>query len=276
MSRPARRWIRVALATAFTLAALAASARSAHAWGREGHRAAARLTESRLSPAALAAVRGLLEEGESLADASTWADEVRRSYPVSRPWHYVNFPITAPCYDARFCPRRGCVVSKIEDFRKVLADRTAPRAERQEALRFLVHFVQDLHQPLHVGNREDRGGNDTQVQFFGKGSNLHKVWDSGLFDRGHDGEADLLARLETLAAADDAQTWASGTTEDWADESLQAARRAYVQPDVDLPLRSGAKLGAAYQVIHLPVAETRLAQAGVRLAEILNALYAEK
>ena len=275
MRRRARRWQRVALATAFTLAAMLLPARTAFAWGRAGHRAAARLAESRLSPAALAAIRGLLEEGESLADASTWADEVRRSYAGSGPWHYVNVPISEPHYDARFCPKGGCVVSKIGDFRKVLADRDAPRAERQKALRFLVHFVQDMHQPLHVGDNKDRGGNGTQVRFFGKGSNLHRVWDSGLLDRGHGNEADLLARISALANAEDAKGWTSGTTEDWADESLQAARRAYGLADLEEPLRKGSKLGEDYQAIHLPVAETRLAQSGVRVAAILNAVFAE-
>jgi nuclease S1 len=272
MRRPARRWLCAVLTTAVALTTAFLPLRSALAWGRKGHRASARLAESRLSPSALAAVRELLEKGESLADASTWADEVRTRLPMSGPWHYVNVPIGEPHFNPRFCPKEGCVVSKLDDFAALLADRHSPRAERQQALRFLVHFVQDVHQPLHVGDRKDRGGNDTQVRFFEKGSNLHKVWDSDLFDRLHD-EASLLDRITGLADLESSRGWASTSTEDWADESLQAARRAYVLADADEPLRSGSQLGAEYLSVHLPVAERRLAQSGVRLAEVLNGVF---
>ncbi len=131
----------------------------------------------------------LLEPGESLADISIWADSVRRDRPESGPWHYVNVPITEPEYNARFCGEKGCVVGKIEDFRKDLANKNLPRAKRREALLFLVHFVQDMHMPLHVGDNHDRGGNDHQVQFFGEGSNLHRVWDSGMIEQAYKNES---------------------------------------------------------------------------------------
>jgi len=100
-------------------------------WGRTGHRVSAMMAESRLTPAASAAVRGLLEPGESLADASTWADE-QREVPRSGPWHYVNVPISEPRYDSRFCSPGGCVVSKIEDFERVLSD-PRPSSFRESA-----------------------------------------------------------------------------------------------------------------------------------------------
>jgi hypothetical protein len=130
-------------------ALIAATPRPAGAWGRLGHRASARLADSRLSPHARAIVRDLLEPGESLADASTWADEHSREIRGSAAWHYVNVPISAAHYDPADCARSGCVVSKIAEFRAVLADRRAPRARRRQALRFFVHLVQDLHQPIH-------------------------------------------------------------------------------------------------------------------------------
>jgi hypothetical protein len=129
---------------------VAAVARPAGAWGRLGHRASAWLAESRLSPRAKAAVKELLEPGESLADASTWADEHSRDIRGSASWHYVNVPISAPHYEARFGASRACVISQIAEFRAVLADRNAPRPRRRQALRFFVHLVQDLHQPLHI------------------------------------------------------------------------------------------------------------------------------
>ncbi len=120
-------------------------------WGRTGHRVSSMMAESRLTPAAAAAVRSLLEPGETLADTSTWADE-QREVPRSGPWHYVNVLISEPRYDASYCFPDGCVVSKVEDFERVLRDPQNPRVVRQEALRFLIHFIQDLHQPLHVGD----------------------------------------------------------------------------------------------------------------------------
>jgi hypothetical protein len=186
----------------------------------------------------------------------------------------VNVPITAPHYGARFCPAEGCVVRKIADFRAVLTDPNTPRAERRKALRFLVHLVQDMHQPMHVGDRRDRGGNDLQVRFFDDGSNLHRVWDSGLIGRAFPDESSLLRDLTALAGAEAASAWSDGSVEDWADESLAAARDAYRDPVTGRDLRPGAKLGSAYQSANLPVARRRLAQASVRLAAMLNGVFA--
>ena len=154
------------------------------AWGRLGHRASATFAESRLSNRAKAAIQDLLEPGESLADAATWADENSRDIPGSAAWHFVNVPISSPHYNPKDCSPRGCVISKIAEFRGILADRRAPRARRRQALRFFVHLVQDLHQPMHVADRDDRGGNRLQLrsgQF--EPTNLHQVWDSGLLRR---------------------------------------------------------------------------------------------
>ena len=157
---------------------------AALAWGRLGHRASAKLADSRLSPRACAIIRELLEPGESLADASTWADEHSREIPGSTAWHYVNVPIWASRYDARDCRRQGCVISKIAEFRAILLDRKAPRTRRRTALRYLVHLVQDVHQPMHVADRNDRGGNTLQLRY-GRydNTNLHQVWDSGLLEQ---------------------------------------------------------------------------------------------
>jgi hypothetical protein len=255
------------------LAALLLMPAPALAWGKLGHRAASRLAESRLKPQALAAVRDLLEPGETLADASTWADEVRRARPRTARWHYVNVPITEPAYTEAFCPQGGCVVTAVEASRRVLSDRDAPFEARREALRFLIHFVQDLHQPLHVGDRGDKGGNLLQVRFFSTGSNLHKVWDVGLLEHAYRDELSLFADLTELAGAVD-QVSHKGGPEDWAAESLTAARNAYLDPDSGEPLVPGSLLGMAYQQANLPVARARLAHAGVRLADLLNDVFA--
>jgi len=246
-------------------------ARPALAWGRLGHRASAKLAESRLTPRARAIIRDLLEPGESLADASTWADENSRQIRGSAAWHYVNVPVSSLRYDSRDCRPQGCVVSKIAEFRAILIDQNAPPARRRMALRFFVHLVQDLHQPMHVADRDDRGGNDLQLRY-GRYDNtsLHQVWDSGLISRGYHDETALLRKLEDLAQQPASRRWVEGRVEDWADESLELGRRAYLVPGSSVILRPGDALAADYERENLPLAMGRLARSGVRLASLLN------
>ena len=252
-------------------ALLALPSVEAHAWGQLGHRASARVAEARLTPAAKAAVRELLGPGETLADASTWPDEHRRDIPESAPWHYVNVPITEPGYSARFCQAGGCVVSKLDDFRKTLADPDAPRADRLLALRFVAHLVQDLHQPVHVGDRGDRGGNNLQLRFNGEGTNLHRLWDSGLLEAESRDESALVAELTRSITPDLAATWTrDGTPEIWANESHAAAKDAYKADTSGRMLKPGNAIDRNYVMRSLPVAKRRLAQSAVRLADMLN------
>lgn len=262
---------RPAFAAVVAASVLLQATAPARGWGRIGHRASARVAESLLTPEARAAVRGLLDEGESLADASTWADEIRSKRPETGPWHYVNVPITEPGYDPKFCPEAGCVVAKIDDFRRVLADPNAPREQRREALRFLVHFIQDLHQPVHVGDRSDRGGNDLQLQFFEQGTNLHRLWDSGLIEKHANDENAWVKEITAQATPERRQQWAGKTAAQWADESHAAAKAAYLAPGGTAALKPGARLGQEYQDAQLPVARERLAKAASRLADVLNA-----
>lgn len=245
----------------------------ARAWGGLGHRLVARVAERHLTDRARAGVRGLLDRGESIADASTYADDHKREILGSAPWHYVNVPLDEEKYRDEFCGAKGCVVGKIKEVADVLRDRSKPRKERQMALRFVIHLVGDVHQPLHVGDNRDRGGNDLQVQFFGEGSNLHRVWDFGLIEKaGRDEDA----WLETLAALDTDENRAKyrkGDAKSWADESLAAARKAYQVPGTDRRVRPGEKLGQEYFDANLPVARLRLYQAGVRLARVLNEAF---
>jgi len=249
--------------------------RSALAWGARGHRVAAEVAMKRLTPAAKQAIAELLDEGETFPTLAVWADtpEARRLEPKSPPWHYVNVPITAAKYDDRYCGARGCVVSQIKHFRAILADPRATRAERKRALRFFVHFVNDVHQPLHVGENHDRGGNSTQVRFLGRGSNLHRVWDSGVIEHRHWSDGRWVKHVEEQITATNLRAWSSGTVEDWATESLQAAKRAYDPTGRGRPLAKGAALGQDYESFALPIITQRLAQAGIRLANELNAIF---
>jgi hypothetical protein len=121
----------------------------AWAWGRLGHRVIARLAEKNITPEAKAAVAALLEPCESMADASLWPDKVRGQMRHTAPWHYVDVPLDEPKYDPKWSaddPKHGCVVDKINEFRKAVGDKTKPVEERRFALRFLLHCVQDMHQ----------------------------------------------------------------------------------------------------------------------------------
>jgi hypothetical protein len=248
----------------------ATSSREASAWGRMAHRAATRLAETRLTPEVRAAIRELLEPGESLADASTWADENSRNIAGSAAWHYVNVSITAPRYTARDC-RDNCVVSRLEEFRRILADPQAPKPRRRMALRYVIHLVEDAHQPMHVGDNRDRGGNSVQIQFYrDEFTNLHQIWDSGLLRIGYRNERALLDDLIDLARQPGAEAWSRDHVEDWINESLEAARKAYRIPGAEGSIRTGMRLGREYQDANLPVAVDRLARAGYRLSDVLN------
>jgi hypothetical protein len=149
---------------------------TAHAWGTEGHQVIASLAERQLTPAARAEVNSLLalEPGETLVSISTWADEHRS--PQTAAWHYVNFPRDSCTYDAnRDCPVGKCVIEAINRQADILRS-SAPDEKRLTALKYLVHLVADVHQPLHAGYRDDKGGNLYQLQTFMRGSNLHARW----------------------------------------------------------------------------------------------------
>ena len=242
------------------------------AWGRIGHRVAARMAESRLTSAARDAIHAILGPGVSLADASTWADgqrEIEESYR----WHFVNVPISADRYDSRYCSPKGCVVNKIEDFRRILQNSQAGRPQKQQALKFLIHLIADLHQPLHVGDNNDQGGNLLQVRFFGVGSNLHRLWDSQVMERHTKNEKVWLWDFDFVANPKMVSEWSKGAPADWATESLHIAREAYRVPGSDQWMRSGARLGNDYYRFALPVIRTQLAKAGIRIAFVLNAIF---
>ena len=161
------------------------------------------------------------------------------------------------------------MIGRIAEFRKRWRDESANPTERREALLFLVHFVGDMHQPLHCANNHDRGGNDVTVQFRGTRMNLHRVWDSALLDR-LPAEQQLFVALEQAISSEDRTTWSAGSVEGWAGESFEAARHVVYG---DLPhLRPGEipVLGDAYEHDADPVVERQIEKAAVRLAAILN------
>jgi len=257
------------------LTLLALPIHSALAWGGDGHRIVGDIASRHLTPQAALWVADLLEQsGESnptLASVSTWADQVRGSseWNYTAPWHYVNLPMGGGfTYDAgRDCPTEGCVVEAIALCRAVLEAEDTESLSEPEALMFLDHFIGDLHQPLHAGYEEDRGGNSIRVTFFGQSRNLHSVWDSGIIGQtGREWEdyADLLdARLTPQQIAD----WSTLDEEAWTNQSYDlAVEYAY-------SVSEGDNLGDAYQALVLPIVEQQLQRGGLRLAATLNAIF---
>jgi S1/P1 Nuclease len=268
-------------ATVFVLLTLC-GARS-FAWGPEGHRVIAEIARSHLSPAATLQVRMLLGD-DDLAAVASWADEIKSERPETAAWHFVDIPRDASgfseprdCYrpDVRHPfseeDRHNCVVDRIGLFQRVLADKGASREKRIEALKFLVHFVGDIHQPLHAIG-EARGGNDNHVVAFGStecGSrpcNLHFVWDIGLIEHSDRSERKCFARLQRIVSSGNLWRQSEGTQESWANESFQLARKVW--------LTNGGAVDDAYFRTNISIVDRRLALAGVRLAKMLNQIFA--
>jgi hypothetical protein len=254
---------------------LLAPAAPALAWGSEGHHIAAEIAEQFLEPSTVRQVRELLaiDNETTLAQASTWADEIRPQRPETARWHFVDIPInppagTLPAYDPRRdCPTGDCVVAKIGAFEAVLRNKAAPPRQRLEALKWLVHLVADINQPLHCADNQDRGGNDVHVDFMGRRTNLHAVWDSGILTAAHIGDerAYALELAHSITPAE-AEMWRSGTPGDWADDSYGVARNLIygVWP------HDPGELSASYEQKGIYVVQVQLEKAGVRLAAVLN------
>jgi nuclease S1 len=250
----------------FACIALAAVCPSAFGWGVEGHALIVRIAEPQLTARARAQIAAILGPGRTLVSVASWADDVRRSRPETGPWHYVDIPISRPHLDmARDCPKGECVIAKIEDFERVVANQSAPAAERREALMFLVHFVGDMHQPLHSADNQDKGGNNVQVQFADRRLNLHSLWDTALLARM--GAEDQLAAAWTRDAAKHFRKWSKGSVEDWAEQSHRAAQKVVYGK---LPAGTPALLGAAYESPADALVRLQIEKAGVRLAQVLN------
>jgi hypothetical protein len=268
----------------FLLAAAAALLPSpALAWGKTGHRVVAAIADTQLSGLARAHVREILGGAESLDEAANWPDEMRSApglfwQKTATPWHYVT--LNGIIYD--HAPPEGDALEALAHFRSVLQDPKASVADKQLALRFVVHLVGDLHQPLHVGKCCDRGGNDVKVRWFGRAANLHSVWDTLLVDEEQLSFTELAAKLERHISNEDVIAWWDVNPRDWISEGAQARDQIYAAvPAAAKPKGKKGKgealpdLSYGFVFKFTPLMERRLSQAGVRLAAYLNGIYAE-
>jgi hypothetical protein len=242
----------------------------AFGWGPEGHSLVARLAAAHLTPQATARVAEVLGQGNTMQSIASWADQVRRDRAPTGPWHYVDIPIDKPHFDmARDCPKGDCVIAKIEEFQRTVVDPAATPVQRREALLFLIHFVGDMHQPLHCSDNKDKGGNDVKLDFFGRPSNLHSMWDSGLLGRIGQEDA-LFAKLSKDLTNRRARKWGKGSVSSWADQSHKVAQAVVYGKLPKPPAGSDIKVDASYEQLADPVIQQQIEKAGARLAMVLN------
>jgi hypothetical protein len=262
--RPARQCLWLLMVLAFLTCV---SAQPALAWGRIGHQAVANIAEARLSPAARQAVDRLLH-GASLASVAAWADVYGTTHPETTRWHYVDLPITGAHYDPeRDCQltlHGDCIIAAIDRSVSIVRDASRSEADRTDALKFVIHLVGDLHQPLHSSNNNDQGGVDTWVTFFGVGTSLHSLWNGGFFEAADETAASLTEECERLKTV--VEPGGSPTT--WGEEARDVAAKAvYAMP-------ADRVLSRDYFEASLAVVRLQLLRGGVRLAALLNGIFA--
>ena len=273
------------------------SCSSASAWWEDGHIIVSKIAESRLTKEAQAGIKDLLGdnvEGErAISDSRicNWADLIRssgvlnRKYPKNDTWHYINIEIKVKKEDFKLPDDNNHVIGAIERFKKVLKDPKAEKEDRKEALLFLIHFIGDMHQPLHTGNREDdRGGNLQPIKsVLGKVEdriNLHKVWDGHILkaERGDLTNDDFAKRLIEEIKKDEIEKWSTGEVVDWAWESHAiAVERVYKFSDgKDMPKRTDPPVELTadnYVKGNQPIVRGQLKKGGIRLAKVLNECF---
>ena len=241
-------------------------------WGAIGHRTVGKIAEDHLTANARAGVRDLLGS-QSLSDVANWADELRgqQQYRQTGPWHYINLPLGLS-YD-QFKTRvenmlESSVYSALAEQMRLISDKTVSREQKIDALKFVVHFVGDLHQPMHVSRAEDKGGNTVQLNYDGQGTNLHSLWDSKLIE--HTGlDYQQLAEKCDHVTPVQVKQWQSDPVIKWMWESYEISSKLYAEVDA----MTSRSIGEDYYTAHWPIIQQRLEQAGVRLAGLLNVLF---
>jgi len=273
---------------------------AAHAWGDEGHEIIALIAWNYLNPLVREKVTLLLSSDSShltaddgIAAEATWADRLRDAdrstdkahYDATREWHYADIELGDPDIDAACFahpqlpsgtyasagPAHACIVDKIDEFRRELADPRLPQSERLVALQFLLHLIGDLHQPLHLGDDQDRGGNDKRVEALGiHAGTLHHYWDTVFVERLGEHSATVAQALIADISPEQRREWRGGTPAAWAMQSFELARKV-AYGELPRPDAAGRyRLGETYVREATATVRLQLERAGVRLAQVLN------
>ncbi len=241
---------------------------TAYAWGKTGHRVTGEIAQEHLSSKAQKKIKRILGV-EDLAEASAWADFMRSSNDEfwtkeAGPYHYVTIP-KGKTYDEVDAPATGDAITALAKFKSILQDDNASLEDKQLALRFTVHIIGDLHQPLHAGNGTDKGGNDFKMTFFWEQTNLHRVWDTGLIDQEDLSYTEMSKWLSRKISKEDVKTWSVIDPVVWVTESAEIRDTIYPEGD--------AEEAWGYVYDHRETVRKRLSQGGVRIAAYLNDIW---
>jgi hypothetical protein len=236
---------------------------NAMVWGKTGHRVTGEIAQNHLTSKAKREINKLLN-GNSLAVVSTYADEIKsdRAYKEFSAWHYINFSLDKN-YGEEPLSKYGDLVTGINKCIAIIKDDKASDKDKTFYLKMLVHFIGDLHQPMHCGRPEDRGGNDIQLQWFNEGTNLHRVWDTNMLNSYGMTYTELASNLDILSRKENKQIQ-EGSVIDWVNEVHALTKNIYGSVEV------GEKLMYRYSYDHLDTAKHQLLKGGLRLAKVLN------
>lgn len=234
-------------------------------WGQIGHYVTGEIAEQHLNEHAKKRVQDLLDS--SMPMSAVWMDDIRSdsSYDFDT-WHYVTIP-DGEKYDRSLQPESGDIIWALETLISELKAGGLSEEEELEKLKLVIHMIGDIHQPLHVGTGEDRGGNDVRLQWFGENSNLHAVWDSGMIDSIQMSYSEIAEELNVVSP-EQVEEWQSATVREWAYESMEYRDEVYDLPD-------NMRISYEYRYFKKDIAFKRLLQAGVRMAGVLNEIYGE-
>ena len=239
---------------------------SAVKWGATGHRAVGAIADQYTSNKAKRHIKKLLNH-QSLALVSTYGDEIKSDprYKEFESWHYVNMSFDDN-YETSKKNTKGDLVTGIAFCKNIIKDANASDDDKAFYLKMLIHLVGDLHQLLHIGREEDRGGNDIKVQWQFKDTNLHRVWDSQMLDSYGMSYSELAKNAEFLTK-EEVKFLQQGSVVDWVNDTQNLAKTVYAS------VEQGDNLRYEYSYKYLDISRTQLQIAGIRLAKVLNELF---
>tara|TARA_B100000768_G_scaffold13407_1_gene12783 strand:- start:333 stop:1175 length:843 start_codon:yes stop_codon:yes gene_type:complete len=231
-------------------------------WGNIGHKVVGEIAERKLNPKVKLIVNDLLD-GESMANASTWADEIKSDplYKQYNPWHYVNMPLDKEYSDIQK-NQSGDIVSTLKESIKILKNPESTKELKSFYLKFLIHLVGDIHQPLHTGRFEDRGGNDIKLSFLGKSTNFHIVWDVHIIEHLNMNYLELSDELINMRDVD-----YSLDPDNWVFETHQDVKILYSE------IQNINEIDVDYINDKIPFIKHKLFKAGSTLAAVLNDIF---
>lgn len=244
-----------------------------NAWGVLGHRIVGQIAQSYLTPTAKKEIQKILGT-ESIAMSANWADFIRSDSTMDyiSPWHYINIKGGLSREEFHTYFKHDTLVdayTKINFLVKELKNKSLAKDKKVIYLKLLIHFVGDIHQPLHVGRPEDRGGNDIKVTWFGAATNLHSVWDSRLIDFQQLSYTEYTDAINHVSPTRRAMLQKQPLI-DWLFQSYQVAEKVYsdIKPD--------EKLSYLYNYKFIGILDQQLLIGGVHLAGLLNSIFGGK